>query len=155
MKGGESEVQKAPRSEVSASLRDLNSGSSKLPWTSIIFYGTLANVQRVVNIGPGVVCSRDANGCSGRGVRKHDIAAKVVSKRLGAGGVGRRASVIEPAIAGVRGGVTRRGGIGSGGASGKLRQLTRGHCARASAQDQRAKIVQRDGVNGRVATNIS
>ena len=101
-----SEVQKAPRSEVSASLRDLNSGSNKLPWTSIIFYVTSASGQRVVDIGPGVVCSRDANGCSGRGVRKRAIAAKVVSKRLGAGGVGRRASVIEAAIAVVRGGAT-------------------------------------------------
>jgi hypothetical protein len=133
----------------------LNSGSSKLPWTSIIFYGTLASGQRAVIIGPDVVCSRDANGYSGRGVRKHAIAAKVVSKRLGAGGVGRRASVIEPAIAGVRGGATRRGDIGSGGASGKPRQLTRSRCARASAQHHRTKIFQRGGVNGRVATNIS
>ena len=88
-------MQKAPRSEVSASLRDLNSGSSTLPWTSIIFYGTSARGQRAVSIGPGVVCSRDANGCSGRGVRKHAIAAKVVSKRLVAGGVGKRAGFFD------------------------------------------------------------
>jgi hypothetical protein len=72
----------------------LNSGSSKLPWTSIIFYGTSASDQRVVIIGPGVVFSKDANGRSGRGVRKHVIAAKVVSKRLDAGVVGKRASDI-------------------------------------------------------------
>jgi hypothetical protein len=148
-------VQKAPRSEVSASLRDLNSGSSKLPWTSIIFYGTSASGQRVVIIGPGVVCSRDANGCSGRGVRKRAIAAKVVSKRLGAGDVGRRVSAIEPAIRGVSDGGTKRGGIGNGCVSGKRRQLTRIRCARASAQHHRAKILRRAGVNDRVATSFS
>jgi len=102
----------------------LNSGSNRLPWTEVILFGTSASGQRVVTIDPGVVCSKDANGRSGRGVRKHDIAAKVVSKRLGAGGVGRRASGTEPAKRGVSGGVTRRGGIGSGCANDKLRQLT-------------------------------
>ena len=57
-------------------------------------FGTSANGQRVVIIDPGVVCSRDVNGCSGRGVRKRATAAQVVSKRLGAGGAGRRASGI-------------------------------------------------------------
>jgi hypothetical protein len=133
----------------------LNSGSSKLPWINIIFYGTLASGQRAVIIGPGVVCSRDANGCSGRGVRKPAIAAKVVSERLGAGGVGKRAGVIEPAILDASDGVTRRGGIGSGCANAKRRQLTRIRCARASAQHQRAKILRGGGANGRVATNIS
>src|SRR5438552_3751819 len=118
MKGGEERGAKAPRSEVSASLRDLNSGSSKLPWTSIIFYGTSASGQRVVIIGPGVVCSRDANGCSGLGVRKHVIAAKVVSKRLDAGGVGKRAGGIARPTKVWSGDATRRSGIGSGGASG-------------------------------------
>jgi hypothetical protein len=84
---------------------------------------TSASGQRGVVIGRGVVCSRDANGCSGRGVRKHAIAAKVVSKRLGAGGVGKRAGVIEPALGGVSGGATRRGGIGSGRVNAKGRQL--------------------------------
>jgi hypothetical protein len=133
----------------------LNSGSSKLPWTSIIFYGTLASGQRAVIIGPGVVCSRDASSCSGRGVRKHDIAAKVVSKRHGAGGVGKRAGVIEPAILGASGGATRRGGIGSGCANAKRRQLPWNRRTRASAQHHRAKILRRGGANGRVATNIS
>jgi hypothetical protein len=133
----------------------LNSGSSKLPWTSIIFYGTSARGQRVVVIGPGVVCSKDVNGRSGRGVRKHAIAAKIVSKRLDAGVVGKRASGIARPTKVWNGGATRRSGIGVGGASGKLRQLTRSRCARASAQHHRAKIVRRDGVNGRVATNIS
>ena len=148
-------MQKAPRSEVSASLRDLNSGSNRLPWTEVILFVTSASGQRVVISGPGAVCSRDANGCSGRGVRKHDTAAKVVSRRLGAGGVGKRAGVIEPAILDASGDATRRSGIGSGGASGKWRQLTRSRCARASAQHRRSKIVQGDGVNGRVVTNIS
>jgi len=85
---------------------------------------TSASGQRGVVIGPGVVCSRDANGCSGRGVRKRAIAAKVVRKQLGAGEVGSRASVIEPAILDASGGVTRRGGIGSGCANDKPRQLT-------------------------------
>jgi hypothetical protein len=155
MKGVEERGVKTPRSEVSASLRDLNSGSSKLPWTSIILYGTLASGQRAVIIGLGVVCSKDANGCSGRGVHKHAIAAKIVSKRLGAGGVGKRASVIGPALTGVRDGATRRNGIGSGGASGKWRQLTQSRCARASAQHPRPKILRRGGVNGRVVTNNS
>ena len=50
---------------------------------------------------------------------------------------------------------TRRGGIGSGGASGKRRQLTRKRRARASAQRQRAKIFRRGRAIGRVATNFS
>jgi hypothetical protein len=116
---------------------------------------TSASGQRVVIIGPGVVCSRDANGCSGRGVRRRAIAAKVVSKRLGVGGVGKRAGVIEPAILDASGGATRRGGIGSGCVNAKRRQLL-GNCqTRASAQHQRAKIFRRGGANGRVATNIS
>src|SRR5271154_4304265 len=155
MKGGEERGTKTPRSEVSASLRDLNSGSNRLPWTEVILLVTSASGQRAVIISPGVVCSRDANGCSGRGVRKHAIAAKVVSRRLGAGGVGRRAGVIEPAILGASGGVTRRGGIGSGSVSGKPRQLRRIRCARASAQHHGAKILRRGDANGQDATNIS
>src|SRR6266404_525889 len=94
MKGGEERGARTPRSEVSASLRDLNSGSNELPWTRVILSVTSASGQRAVVIGPGVVCSKDANGCSGRGVRKHVIAAKVVRKRLDASGVGKRASSI-------------------------------------------------------------
>ena len=87
-------MEETPRSEVDASLRDLNSGSNRLPWTRVIFFGTSASGQRAVIIGPGVVCSRAANGCSGRGIRERTIAVKRVSKRLGVGGVGRRASGI-------------------------------------------------------------
>jgi hypothetical protein len=133
----------------------LNSGSNRLPWTEVILFVTSASGQRVVIIGLGVVCSRDANGCSGRGVRKHAIAAKVVRKRLGAGGVGRRASVIgRPTRVWSVGGI-KVGGIDSDNANGKPRQLTRSRCARASAQHQRTKILQRGGANGLVATNIS
>lgn len=148
-------MQKAPRSEVSASLRDLNSGSNRLPWTEVILSVTTASGQKGVIIDPGVVCSRDANGCSGRGVRKHAIAANVVRKRLGAGGVGKRAGVIEPAILDASAGATRRGGIGSGCANAKRRQLPWNCRTRASAQHQRAKIFRRGGANGRDATNIS
>lgn len=112
----------------------MNSGSSKLPWTSIIFYGTSASGQRGVVIGRGVVSSKDANGCSGRGVRKRVIVARAVSKPLGAGGVGRRASVIGPARPDVNNGVARRSGIDSGCVNAKRCQLTQKRRARASAQ---------------------
>jgi hypothetical protein len=150
-----SQAQETPRSEVSASLRDLNSGSNRLPWTIIILSVTSASGQRVVIIGPGVVCSRDANGCSGRGVRKRAIAAKVVSKRLGAGGVGKRASGIARATKVWSGGGTKVGGIGSGCASDKPRQLTWMCVARASAQHLEVKIFRHGGANDLVATNIS
>jgi len=133
-------VQEASRSEVSASLRDLSSGSNRLPWTEVILFVTSASGQRVVIIGPGAVCSRDANGCSGRGVRKHAIAAKVVSKRLVVGGVGRRTSVIGPAIKGASDGGTKVDGIDNGCTSAGPRQLTWQRSARASAQHPRAKI---------------
>src|SRR5262245_3819016 len=155
MKGREERGVETPRSEVSASLRDLNSGSNWLPWPRVILSVTSASGQRAVVIGLGVVCSRDANGCSGRGVRKHAIAAKVVSKRLGVGGVGRRASGIAPPTKEWSGDATRRGDIGSVGASGKWRQLPRNCRARASAQHREVKIFRHDGANGRVATNTS
>jgi len=155
MKGGEERDVKAPRSEVSASLRDLNSGSNRLPWTRVILSVTSTSGQRVVVIGPGGVCSRDANGCSGRDVRKHVIAAKVVSKQLDAGDVGKRASDIARPTKVWSGGATRRGGIGSGCVSGKPSQLPRTCRTRASAQRQGTKIFRHGGVNGRVATNIS
>lgn len=148
-------MQKAPRSEVSASLRDLNSGSNRLPWTRVILSVTSASGQRAVIMGPGVVCSRDANGCSGRGVRKHGIAAHPVNKRLGVGGVGRRASGIARPTKVWSGGATSRGGIGSGCASDKPRQLTWICRARASAQQLEAKIFRRGGANGRAVTNNS
>jgi len=140
MKGGESEVQKAPRSEVSASLRDLNSGSNRLPWTEVILLVISVSGQRDAIIGSGIVCSKDANGCSGRGVRKHVIAVRCVSKRLGDGVVIVRASGIEAPMLGVNGGGISRVGIGSGSVSGKRHQLTQIHRARASAQERRAKI---------------
>ena len=123
-----------PRSEVSASLRDLTGGSNRLPWTEVILLVPSASGKRAVLIGPGVVCSRDANGCSGRVVRKHAIAAKVVSKRPVVGGVGRRTGVIGPALKGVSDGGTKVVGIGSGCTSAGPSQLTLKRCARASAQ---------------------
>jgi hypothetical protein len=112
----------------------LNSGSNRLPWTEVILFVTLASGQRAAIIGPGVVCSKDANACFGRGVRKRAIAAKVVSKPLGAGGVGKRAGVIEPAILDASDGAIRRGGIGSGRMYTKRRQLPWDWRTRASAQ---------------------
>ena len=117
--------------------------------------GTSASGQRAVVIGPGVVCSRDANGCSGRDVRKRVIAVKGVAERLGSGGAGRRASAIEPRSTGVNGGVNSRSGIGSVCVSGKPRQLTWIRRARASAQHQRVKIFRRGHAIGLVATSIS
>lgn len=155
MKGGEERGAKAPRSEVSASLRDLNSGSNELPWTEVIVSVTSASGQRAVVIGPGVVFSRDANGCSGRGVRKHVIAVPPVSKRPGVGVVVARASGIEKALLGANGGGSSRVGIGSGRASGRRRQLMWIGRARASAQQAGAKIFCSGGANGRVATSIS
>ena len=78
-----------------------------------------ARGQRAVIIGPGVVCSKDANGCSGRGVHKHVIAVRRVNKRPGVGGVVERASVIGPAIQGASGGGTKVGAIGSAVVNGK------------------------------------
>jgi hypothetical protein len=102
----------------------LNSGSNQLPWTEVILLVTSASGQRVVFLGPAVVCSRDANGCSGRGVRKHTIAVKRAAKRRDAGGVGRRVSAIARPITVVSGGETRVGAIGNDDASGKPRQLS-------------------------------
>jgi hypothetical protein len=47
------------------------------------------------------------------------------------------------------------GAIGSGGASGKRRQLTRSRRARASAYSLQAKIFRASRAIGRVATNFS
>jgi hypothetical protein len=144
---------KTPRSEVSASLRDLYIGSNELPWTTVIVLVPSANGQRAVLIGPGVVCSRVANGCSGRAARKHAIAVRPVRKRLGVGGVGRRASAIETPTTGVSGAATRPSVIGSGGA--RRRQLT-GICrARASAQPRNATLFRHAAASGRVATKHS
>ena len=148
-------LKETPRSKVVASLRDLTVGSNRLPWTEVIVFGTLASGQRAVIIGPGVVCSRDANGCSGRGVRKLAIAVKRVARQRDAGGVGRRASGIGRPSTAASGGGNRASGIGSDGASGKRRQLTRRRRARASAQRRRAKIFRLGPAIGRVATSFS
>lgn len=148
-------MQETPRSEVSASLRDLNSGSKRLPWTAVIVLVTSASGQRVVIIGRGVVCSKAANGSSGRGVRKRVIAVTHVNKRRGGGGAARRASGIErPSLARNVGG-NRASGIARGGANGKSRQLPRMRRARASAQRLGAQILWRGLAIDRVATSIS
>jgi len=114
-----------------------------------------ARGQRVVIIGRGVVCSKDANGSSGHGVRKRVIAVTYVKKRRGAGVVARRASGIErPSMARNVGG-NRASGIASGCVHDQQRQLTRIYRARASAQRLGAKILRHDRVIGRVATSIS
>jgi hypothetical protein len=116
---------------------------------------TSASGQSDPIIGPGVVCSRDANGCSGRGVRKHDIAAKVASKRLGAGGGGKRASGIARPTKVWSGGGTKVGGIGSGCANAKRCQLSWNCRTRASAQQREAKIFRHGDANDRAVTNNS
>jgi hypothetical protein len=144
-----------PRSEVNASLRDLTSGSNRLPWTRVIFFGTSANGQRAVIIGPGSVCSRAVNGCSGRGIHERTIAAKHVATRLAAGGAGGRASgIVRPRKAN-NNDVNSRSAIDSGCASGKRRQLTRMRRARASASRRRRKILRDGRALGPVATSFS
>jgi hypothetical protein len=146
---------KTPRSEVSASLRDLNSGSKQLPWTIVILFGTSANGQRAVVIGPGVVCSRAVNGCSGRGIHDRTIAVKSVATRLAAGGAGGRASgIVRPRTAN-NSDANNRSAIESGCARGKRRQLTRMRRARASASRRRIKIFRDGRAPGLVATSFS
>jgi hypothetical protein len=115
---------------------------------------TSASGQRAVVIGPGVVCSRDANGYSGRGVPKHVIAVLRVNRRPGVGGAVERAGAIEPAIEGASVDGIKVGGIGSGVVNGKRRQLTRQRCARASAQQQGTGIFRGGDASGLVATSI-
>jgi hypothetical protein len=138
-----------------ASLRDLNIGSNQLPCTRVILSGISASVQRVIIIGPGAVCSRDANGCSGRRVGNHTIAVKHVARRPGAGSVGSRANCIASPNRAVSDDVSKANAIGNGGASGKLRQLTWIRRARASAQRLGVKIFRRGPALGRVATSFS
>jgi hypothetical protein len=148
-------VEKAPRSEVSASLRDLNSGSKQLPWTEVILLATSASGQSAVTIGSGVVCSRGANGCFGRGIPKRVIAVNPVNKRLGGGVVGRRASGIARRSMARNAGGNKAGGIESGSAKDQRHQLTRTRRARASAQHLGAKILRRGPAIGQVATSFS
>jgi hypothetical protein len=98
----------------------LNSGSKQLPWTTVIFFGTSANGQRAVIIGPGCVCSRDANGCSGRGIGERIIAVKAVGRRHATGSVGGRARSIGRPSKGATGGRNKIGAIGSDSVSVKL-----------------------------------
>jgi hypothetical protein len=148
-------VQKAPRSEVSASLRDLNSGSNRLPWTRVILSVTSASGQRAVIIGPCVACSRDANGCSGHGIHDRTIAVKRVAKRLATGSGGGRASGIARPRKASSSDVNNRSAIESGCVSGKRRQLTRNRRARASALPRSLKIFRGNRAIGRVAMSFS
>ena len=148
-------MQKTPRSEVSASLRDLNSGSNRLPWTEVILFGTLANDQRAVFIGPGVVCSRAVNGCSGHGIHDRTTAVKSVATRLVIGSAGGRVSGIARPRTASNSDANSRSAIESGCVSGKRRQLTWLRRARASALRWSRKIYRGDHVIGRAATNNS
>ena len=149
-------LEETPRSEVNASLRDLNSGSNRLPWTRIIFYGTSTNGQRAVIIGPGVVCSRAVNGCSGPGIHDRTIAVKRVATRRAIGDAGGRANSIARPRTASNNAVNSRNAIESGRVRGsKRRQLTRIRRARASAL-HRSKRISRDGrAIGLVATSFS
>jgi hypothetical protein len=126
-----------------------------LPWTNIIFFGTSVNGQRAVIIGPGSVCSKDVDGCSGRGIGDPIFAVKHVNKRLDAGGVGRRASSIARPITARNDGANSHGAIDSGNVNGKRRQLMRMSRARASAYIPQVKIFRASRAIGRVATSFS
>jgi hypothetical protein len=126
-----------------------------LPWTRVIFFGTSVSGQRAVIIGPGSVCSKDANGCSGRGIGDPIFAVKHVNRRLDAGSVGRPTrSIVRPRRAGNAGG-NKVNGIDSGNVNGKRRQLTRRCRARVSAYNPAAIIPRIGRAIGRVATNFS
>ena len=144
-----------PRSEVSASLRDLNSGSKQLPWTILILFGTSANGQRAVIIGPGAVCSRAVNGCSGRGIHDRTIAVKSVATRLAAGDAGGRASGIARPRTASNSDANSRSDIENACACGERRQLTRIRRARASAWHRNRKIFRDGRAIGLVVTSFS
>jgi hypothetical protein len=116
----------------------------------------LASGQRaVIIIGPGCVCSKDANGCSGRGSRKPVIAAKRVGRRPGGGDDGRRARCIAPPRRDANAARNKRGGIGNDRVStSQQRQLAKKRRARASAQRQRRKILRPGGVLDRVVMSF-
>jgi len=155
MKGGKEWAGKTPRSKVDASLRDLTGGSNRLPWTKVILFGTSASGQRAVIIGPCVVCSRDANGCSGHGIHDRPIAAKIVATRLATGSGGGRASGIARPRTASNSDVNNRSAIESGCASSKRRQLTRNRRARASALPRNLKIFRGGRAIGLAATSFS
>lgn len=150
---------KAPRSEVKASLRDLTSGSNRLPWTGVIFFGVFALDHTTAVVDAGVVFSKVVNNSSGRVTPKHVIAAKVVAKRRGVGGVGRPANGIGPVRTASSGGASSSGATGSVVANGKSKpkqcQLPYRHRARASAQRPEAKRFAYGRVIGRAATCCS
>jgi hypothetical protein len=126
-------VVETPRSEISASLRDLYSGSKWLPWTSIIFLDRLPSGQSGVAIGCGDVFSRAANGRIGRGIHGLAIAVRVAAKRPDAGSAGGPASSTGLRATAESGGGNRVGAIGSAAGNEYGRQLTLRRCARASA----------------------
>jgi hypothetical protein len=111
--------------------------------------------RAVIIIGPGNVCSKDVDGCFGRGIGDPIFAVKHVKKRLDAGGVGRRASSIARPIRARSGGANSHGVIGSGKVNEKRRQLTRMGRAWASAYRPSAKIFRASRAIGRVATSFS
>jgi hypothetical protein len=133
----------------------LTGGSNRLPWTKVILFGTSANGQRAVIIGPGVVCSRAVNGCSGHDIRDRTIAVKSVATRLAIGSAGGRVSGIARPRTASNNGANSRNAIESGCASGKRRQLTPLRCARASALPRRMKIFRVGHAIDRAATNFS
>jgi hypothetical protein len=126
-----------------------------LPWTKGIFFGTSASGQRAVIIGPGGVCSKDANGCSGRGIGEPIIAAKAVGGRLGTGSVGTPAGSIGQPIAARSGVANSPGAIESGGVRGKRCQLTPNSRARASAYRLAKEILRVGRAVGLVAMSFS
>jgi hypothetical protein len=79
--------------------------------------------RHVTRVASDAVSSKVVNGISGRPIRKPAIAAVVAGRRLGAGGVGRRASVIGPALVARSGGVNNNDVFGSGGVNRRQRQL--------------------------------
>ena len=104
--------------------------------------------------------SKDANGCSGRGVRKRTIAVKRVGRRLDVGDVGRRGHA---GYARTENGRDRRReqepavSAKCVAANAKLCPSWRWElpAARSRAQDLEAKIYRPDRVSGRVATSFS
>jgi hypothetical protein len=102
-----------------------------------------------------VVCSRAVSIGSRRPDPKAAIAALPVAMRLGVGGKSKRAGVIEPAPAVGSNGADSIGVIGSGGASGRRRQLTGQRRARVSAQRVAAKIFSSGCVIGPAVTAFS
>jgi hypothetical protein len=132
----------------------LHSGSNKLPWTNLIFFGTSASVQRAAIIGRDAACSRAVNGRSGRGIGDPIFAVRHVKRRLDAGNVGRPTrSIVRPRTAG-NGGGNKVNAIASGNETGKLRQLTRRRRARVSAHNRAAKIPPIGRAIGRAATSF-